>query len=146
MLGSSPTTEVAALRELVRTYDIRWEAGYERAVVDGQLRTIGLTLDLTAIHPPSHEAPMPGCPQCKPVANALRRVAEAVLPKEHRRSFYEVSVASGHHVLTRSGSPEMTATITILHEQGINDPVDACEERCRSEMIAKLEDLGARRA
>ncbi|MGH7271245.1 MAG: hypothetical protein ACREJX_03820 [Polyangiaceae bacterium] len=135
-----------ALRDLVREYDIRWQGGREQAVVDGRLRTIGLKLELSAIHPHPAHAPEPGCPECGPVVRALERVADAVLPKDERRSSYEVSVPLARHVIPRRGGPEMTATITILHRDNVNDPVDACEERCLADMTSALEGLGAKRA
>ena len=143
--SSAASPNAPALEELVRTYEIRWRSGPERAVVNGNLRPIGLTLELTATHPDAHVTPTPGRPQCGPVIEALQRVADAVVPRDHRRSFFEVSVLPSHHVLTRSGSPEMTAMITILHQNGINEPIDACQERCLAEMSAKLEELGAPR-
>jgi hypothetical protein len=35
------------------------------------------------------------------------------------------------------------ATLHVLHGEGADRPVDACEEQCRQEIICKLGDLGA---
>jgi hypothetical protein len=144
--GEALSSDRVALRDLVREFDIQWETGHERAVVGDQLRTIGLTLELTAAHPHPTQWREPGCPECVQVTAALRRVIEFVLPKEQRASFYEVSVPPARHVVGRSGRPEMTATVTVLHEVKINEPVDACERRCLDEMVANLRSLGATRA
>lgn len=62
-----------------------------------------------------------------------------------RRSHYEVDVPTAQldYVAER---PEITATVTILHNEAINEPVDACEKRCLAEMMSKLKELGAREA
>jgi hypothetical protein len=142
MLATSETE--AGLRELVREHQIRWKAGREEAVVDGELRTIGLKLELSAVHAHLVRRPMPGCPECRPVVSALEKVIDAVLPKEHRRSFYEVTLPTAELGYSPSGTAEITATIAILHKGSINDPVDACETRCLREMTEKLKALGAK--
>jgi hypothetical protein len=144
MLDQSPETSDLELQQLVEKHEIRWQTAREEAVVDGEIRTIGLRLELSALHSHPEHPPVAGCSECKPVVHALERVIDAVLPKEHRRSHYEVSVPPAMLNYTTSGRPEITATITILHNEGINDPVDPCETQCHAEMTAKLKALGAR--
>jgi len=36
-------------------------------------------------------------------------------------------------------------TLKILHQQGFNDPIDKCEERCLKEIEDTLTTLGVRR-
>jgi hypothetical protein len=133
------------LCELVKAYDVRWDTAPEQSVIDGELRSIGLRLELTALHARPPREPTAGCLECKPVVDALERIIHAVLPKDHRRSHYEVHVPPDQLQYTASGRPEITATITILHNDGINEPVDACEKRCLAEMCARLAELGAKR-
>jgi hypothetical protein len=138
------TFDATDVHELVRRYDIRWHTGPEQAVVAGALRTIGLRLELTALHDHPRHEPTAGCPECRPVQAALERVIEAVLPRDHRRSHYEVSLPPAKLEFTRSGVPEISASITILHNEAVNDPIDACESRCLGEMTSRLKQLGAR--
>jgi hypothetical protein len=77
------------------------------------------------------------------VTDALERVIAAVLPRDHRRSHYEVRVPHSSLTYASGGGPEIAASVTILHNKGINDPVDACERRCLSEMVSRLKALGA---
>lgn len=133
------------LRELVRTHEMHWRLTTEKAVVGGEVRPIGLVLALSAAHDHPLHAPLPGCEECKPVIRALERVIDAVLPKDHRRSAYDVDIPTADLEYPRGRRPEITATITILHKGGdINASIDACEERCARDMIAALERLGAR--
>jgi hypothetical protein len=128
----------------VQEHQIRWHAAPESAVLDGELRTIGLKLELSAVHAHPQHPPAPGCPECKPVVEALERVIEAVLPTGHRRSHYEVHVPTSTLAYGRAGRPHVVATITILHNAGVDSPVDECERRCLAEMIAALKQVGAR--
>jgi hypothetical protein len=136
--------DLPELRDLVQQHQIRWRAAPESAVVDGDLRPIGLKLELSAIHSHPHHPPVPGCPECKPVVDALDRVIEAVLPTGHRRSFYEVHVPTSALAYGPAGRPEIAASITILHNEGISDPIDECEKRCLADVIAALKRIGAR--
>jgi hypothetical protein len=142
------TGDMEDLRRLVDEYGIRWSASPERAVLDGAVQPIGFNVELSATHghavDPAHPA-TPGCPQCGPVLEALHAVAEYALPKEQRDSFYEVHLSRAHVFSGGDGDPpRMTARLTILHSGDPSRPPDACEARCREEIIAKLKLLGAR--
>lgn len=141
--STSPAAEPDALGELVRQHRMRWRASREEAVIGGEIRAIGLKLELSAIHAHLLHAPMPGCSECRPVIAALERVIDAVLPKEHRRSHYEVVIPVAKLEYPSTGQPEITATVTVLHNENVNDPIDECENRCLVEVIAKLRALGA---
>ena len=139
-------TETGALRQLVEKYSICWSRSPERAVVEEEIRSIGWDLELCATHGKTAHPPTAGCPECPPVVDALERVARFILPTEERTSHYEVHVRPGkiQYSHAHPGVPEMTAVITILHNNGINDPIDECENVCLAEMASKLRDLGAR--
>ena len=141
---TAPAFDTEGLRSLVREHRIRYQTAAEKAVVEGGLRAIGLRLELSAVHAHPSHPPMPGCPECGPVIAALKRVVDAVVPKDHRPSNYEVSVPPASLRYNSHGEPEIIASVTILHDEGINDPVDACETRCLAEMVSRLKDLGAR--
>ena len=141
---SNPATE-AELRELVCAHEMHWHLTVEKATVEGELRPIGLALALSAVHDRPAQTPLPGCSECGPVVNALERVIDAVLPKDHRRSTYDVDIPTAEIEYPRGRRPEITATITILHRgDDINAPIDSCETRCANDIIAKLKALGAR--
>jgi hypothetical protein len=146
MVGTQePTTPaLPQLRDLVQEHQMRWHAAAESAVVDGELRTIGLKLELSAVHAHPQQPPAPGCPECRPVVEALERVIDAVLPTGHRRSHYEVHVPTSALSYQRPGRPQIVASITILHNEAVDEPVDECERRCLADMIAALKRLGVR--
>lgn len=139
-------TEIESLRRLVEKYRLCWSKSPEHAVGGGELRAIGWNLELCATHGETACEPTPGCPACPPVVAALDRVVGFVLPTDPRHSHYEVhnNPARIQYSHAHPGVAEMTAVITILHNEGVNEPIDACEDRCLAEMMSKLRDLGAR--
>lgn len=138
------TDDLAEVRSLVRQHDMRFVTGREQAVVGGHLRTIGLQLEVSGVYNHVDHPVLPGSEECQPLIAALERVVAEVIPKEHRRSRYEVNVPHAGLGYTSGGQPEITATVGILHGDKINDPVDACEVRCLNEMVSKLRRLGAK--
>lgn len=58
---------------------------------------------------------------------------------------YEISAddQAVHYSRLRSHRPDVTVCIHILHRQGFELPVDACEVRCLKEMERQLAELGA---
>ena len=140
------TSETEELRQLVEKYALCWSATLERAVIHDELHPIGRNLVLRATHGKTTHEPTPGCDECPPVVDALGRVARFILPTEARLSHYEVHIppATIQFSHAHPGVAEMTAVITILHNEGINQPIDACEDRCLADMTSKLRELGAR--
>jgi len=140
-------TEVAdmdALRELVAEHAMSWKVTHEEAVVDGELQPIGFKVELSAVHSHPRHEPSPGCAECRPVIVALERVIGAALPHDARRSRYDVFVPPAKLAYDPGLPAEITATITILHNEGINDPIDECERRCLADITSRLRALGAR--
>lgn len=136
--------DTAPLRELVRAHDMHWHLSTEKAVVGGQLRPIGLTLTLSATHDHALNAPSPGCAECAEVVSALERVVDAVLPEDRSRTAFDVNIPKTQIDFPRGRRPEISATITVLHQgPGINAPLDDSEQRSADEMIANLTSLGA---
>jgi hypothetical protein len=136
--------DTAALRELVRAHDMHWHLSTEKAVVDGQLRPIGLTITLSATHDHGMHAPSPGCVGCAEVVSALEHVVDAVLPDHGESTTFDVSIPKRQLEFPRGRRPEITATITVLHQgAGMNAPLDDSEQRCADEMVANLTSLGA---
>ena len=53
--------------------------------------------------------------------------------------------SSIHRAVKRRLRPEVVLSLKILHRQGYDQPVDACEEDCLNEMQDKLKKIGAQR-
>lgn len=137
---------VLYLRDLVEKHKICWEV-YPESHQDGKGRKIqiGFALSLIGNHYQPTHLPEPGCDECFKVYNALWEIAVWILPKEKRLSRYEIQIFD--HALrytpSRNLRPEVTLTLKILHAEGFDRPVDACEQKCLNEMKAKLRQLGA---
>ena len=71
----------------------------------------------------------------------LKRIAEWILPKEHRPSMYEIPPFVASLSSTGSGPLEVVVPIRIEHRQRFFDPVDDCEDRCLKEMQGRLAEL-----
>ena len=69
----------------------------------------------------------------------------AILPGEEHASDYEIGAfdAAIRFPPERDFREEITLPIRIIHREGFDRPVDACEVRCLQEMEKKLEALGA---
>lgn len=133
------------LSDLVRRYQVYYDVSPDRAVVDGELRAVGFTVELAATHDhPKHE-PFAGCDECAPVVAALREILAAVVPSGPRASYFVVheSRVSHRYSSARGNRPEMTASVEIVHRDGANLPIDECEESCRDGIVARLKAIGA---
>ena len=137
---------IAYLRDLVAKHKICWEVWPEyHQDSKGRKIQIGFELDLIGNHyQPSH-LPSPGCDECFKVYNALWEIAVWILPQEKRLSRCEIQFFD--HALryapSRKLRPEVTLTLKIIHAEGFDRPVDACEQKCLNEITAKLRQLGA---
>jgi putative ABC transport system permease protein len=76
----------------------------------------------------------------------LRRIAEDVVPTEERPSRTELTPFRPALYDSRvvPGADEVSVTIRLIHREGYDRPVDACEERCLKEIRARLRLLGIR--
>jgi hypothetical protein len=135
----------AALAELVQRFRVCWEAWPEFELLGHEKRQIGFVLELHGTHEPGVKHPLPGCPHCLRVFDALRTIADWILPREKRPSRYEIEsyVPVISYSPARGNRDDVTLTIRILHREGYERPVDACEARCLKEMEARLKELGA---
>ncbi|MFN7970905.1 MAG: hypothetical protein U0166_00890 [Acidobacteriota bacterium] len=133
------------LEDIVRKYRICWDTWPLHGFVEGGSRVVGFQIDLLGTHAPSHPAYAPGCATCLEVYEALRCVANAVLPPRDRDSTYELSGFDSaiHYAERRHGRPDVKVTITIQHKTNINAPLDACEARCYGDIVHALARLGA---
>jgi hypothetical protein len=133
------------LRELVRSHRVCFECSQDYSAYTGELQAVGFLVEVYATYDAPTHHPSPGCDLCAPVEEALRDIVEHVLPKARARST-TFSVELPHTISydsRRHARPDRSASIEILHRSGVNDPVDECERRCRDEIVARLEALGA---
>ncbi len=140
-----PDPNEQLLREIVTRYRVCWQVWPEYLTVGKEKRQIGFELELSGTHEPGVQHPEPGCPACQRIFVALRAVADWILPKERRPSTYEIEAYDQaiRYSPVRQNRPDVTLTIKIIHRQGFDAPVDACEVRCLKEMQDRLKELGA---
>jgi hypothetical protein len=133
------------LKELVRRYRICYEVWPDYEMVESQKRQIGLALELSGTHEPDIVDPEAGCIHCRKIFVAMREIAEAILPPEGRPSRYEMDPydQSIHHSHARGDRPDVSLTVRIFHREDFHKPLDDCQERCLSEMLQNLKNLGA---
>lgn len=136
--------DIKQLKELVLEHQVCYEVWPEYLMVQGKRVQIGFNLELCGTHGHESSHPLPGCPQCQEVFEDLRKMAEWIQPREKRASQYEIQSFDRalHKAPKREFRPEVALTLKILHRQGFDQPVDACEELCLKEMRTKLAALG----
>lgn len=136
---------IEELRELVGRYRVCWEVWPEYLYVQKERRQVGFQLELCGTHEPEVEHPEPGCPDCQRIFVALRAIADWILPSEKRPSTYEIGPYDQaiRYSSVRRNRPDVTLTVKILHREGFERSVDACEVRCLKEMQQGLKELGA---
>ena len=137
--------ETSRLTDLVRRFQVCWEVWPECAMVGSEKRQIGFVLEICGTHEAGTERPLPGCEHCRDVFIGLREIAEHIVPQEARPSISEIGPYDRaiHYSPTRQNRPEVNLALTILHQAGIEDPLDACQVRCLSETKQRLKQLGA---
>jgi hypothetical protein len=141
----APAPTLLALRDLVRRFRVCYEVAPELAVVGDEIRAIGFTIELSGTHDHPRHEPFAGCDACFPIANALRAILAHVVPLDFRPSQFQVHDSRMSHRFApqRGNRPELTASVTILHREGAQRPIDECELRCRDEIVGALASLGA---
>jgi hypothetical protein len=131
------------LGAIIQKHRVCFQIWPEQLMVHGQRLQVGFQLELCGTHEPGVEPKGPGCENCYRVYEDLLRIAEWVKPQEGRASRYEIQ-AFDHslHAVGKGNSPlEVIVTMKILHRQGIDEPLDKCEELCLKEIRQKLKEL-----
>ena len=140
------TTEQSpsVLRELVERFRVCWEIWPEHTCVGKERRQVGFQLELYGTHEPEVAHPEAGCPACQRIFAALHAIADWILPKEKRPSTYKIGSYDQaiRYSPARGKRPDVTLSIKIIHREGYEAPVDACEARCLKEMEQRLRELG----
>jgi hypothetical protein len=138
--------QLEQFKQLVKKYRICWEVWPEYLMVAGNKRQVGFELVLVGAHEEGTH-PTPGCPKCLDLFQHLKEIASWLLPDVERQSMYEIETydSSIHRAVKRRLRPEVMPSLKILHRQGYDQPVDACEVDCLNEMQDKLKNIGAQR-
>jgi hypothetical protein len=138
--------QLEQFKQLVKKYRICWEVWPEYLMVAGNKRQVGFELVLAGAHEEGTH-PTPGCPKCLDLFQHLKEIASWLLPDVERQSMYEIETydSSIHRAVKRRLRPEVMLSLKILHRQGYDQPVDACEVDCLNEMQDKLKNIGAQR-
>lgn len=134
------------LLALVERHQVCWEPyPIWYAAPDRPKVQIGYEVNLWGTHDhPAHPA-FPGCEECRPVRAALERIARWVIPVPHRTTRYDIEPydASIHISRRRNERKDVRLVIEVVHRDGVDIPVDACQANCLEEIETKLKDLGA---
>jgi hypothetical protein len=136
---------IQELHNLVAEHTIRYEMWPHYDIDKGKRIINGFDLELHGTHDHGHTRMTPGCEHCSNTYAHLRRIAEAILPKEERPSKYEIPPFDNSLSAGGGGEMEVVLTICIRHRNQYFTEVDACEEKCLQEMIGKLNELGVMR-
>lgn len=146
--SETQTTEsINRLSKLVIQHQVCWQVFPAEELFKGKIQKVGFNLEIYGTHYHPVHTPYPGCDQCVKVYKDLREIAEWIIPKEERKSWYEVEFFRGKIGFAglRHFRPEISLRIEIRHREGYFGPVNECEIRCLEEMIEKLSLLGAKK-
>lgn len=136
------------LGELVQRFRVCWEVWPECLMVGREKRQVGFALELSGAHEHGVACEGPGCQHCQSVFNALLVLAVYILPRGRRPSTYKIEPYDQalHSSPAAPHRRAITLTVKILHRDGFDSPVDACEVRCLEDMKQRLRELGAPQA
>ena len=148
MTSVDTSSSADEVRALVIRHRVVWELRPAYVMTDRGKVEIGFDVELYGTHTPTSH-PSPGCPECIAVWEAMRTVALAALPRDHRDSVYNIErFQPAFHYAPARQSPgahdraDVQLTISVRHREGFLDDVDPCEERCSREIVDNLRRLG----
>lgn len=139
------TATLSDLAELARDRRVYYDVEPEVVIRGSERVKVGFQVHLWAIHTKGAGA-LPGCPKCWDLVEDLRRIAEDVVPPDDRPSRTELDPFRPALYESRvvPDADEVSLTIRLVHRDGYDRPIDACEERCLKEIRARLHALGIR--
>jgi hypothetical protein len=132
-----------ALREIARSRRVHYDVEPEIVIRGSERVKVGFNVRLWAVHQVNARA-LPGCAKCWDLVDDLRRIAEEVVPAVERPSRTELEPFRPALYDSRvvPDADEVTVTIRLIHREGYDRPIDACEERCLREIRTRLRALG----
>jgi hypothetical protein len=139
----SNTTDAEEFRTLARKHHIHYDIEPEIVLQGTERVKVGFAVRLWAVHPKGAKA-LPGCPQCAILVEDLRGLARWLVPAEERptRADLEPFRPALYDSREIPGADEVMVAIRLVHREGYERPVDACEERCLKEIRERLRELG----
>ncbi len=138
-------TGLNQLQELVREHGVCWDIWPEYHVDrGGKPVQIGFEFSLIGASHHSERIVEPGCPECMKVYQDLHRIAEGLIPPEKQNGSYDIVIADAapHYSSQRRFKPEVLQVIRVIHREGFDNSMDACEVACLMEMKERAEKLG----
>src|SRR5438128_998378 len=114
----------ASVRGLVQKYRVCYEVAHELGATRTGVRPIGFAIELAGAHDHLPQVSLATCGDCARVAAALRAIAHEALPSEVGDVSCRVQEPriSHHFSPKHENRPDLTATITILHQGGAERP------------------------
>jgi|SRR5271166_5828992 len=148
---------LARIKGLVQRFAVCWEAHPEQAIVTvldpkgqvrrakAELRKIGFSLELYGTPESGAEGVSPGDHHCLRIQSSLEQIAHWILPREERQCMYEIRTEPPSLIYSRirTDRPDVRLTITILHRNNWDQPIDECQESCLKDMQRALHEAGA---
>ena len=133
------------LAQLVARHRVVFCVWPAKESVGGALVSVGFDLEILGAHLDTVRGVLPGCERCVSIWADLRTLAEAVIPDQLRPTISGVQDFD-HALHTRPKEPrdDVRLVVSLRHREGVDRPIDACEERCLHEMTAALRSLGAK--
>lgn len=133
------------LLDIARARRVHFDVEPEVVIRGSERVKVGFQVHLWAVHPKGSRA-LPGCSKCWDLVEDLRRLAEDVVPPDDRPSRTELDPFRPALYESRvvPEADEVSVTIRLIHRNGYDRPLDACEERCLKEIRARLLALGIR--
>lgn len=137
---SDPSNQ--SLGDLVRKYKVCYEVSHELGSSGGSVRPIGFEIELAGTHGHDPQVPSADCEECARLAGVLARVLHEILPEGSDGVTFAVSVSRSQRFTPKHGNrPELTGTMSVLHDGHVQEPVDERETRARDAIVSRLREL-----
>lgn len=139
----APEQETSELVDIARAHHVHFDVEPEVVVRPRERVKVGFEVRLWAVHARGARA-LPGCAKCRELAADLLRIAEWAAPTGELTT--RIEIEPFHAALYEStvvpGADEVAIAIRLIHRDGYDRPIDACEERCLKEIRRRLRTLG----
>lgn len=134
------------INALVCKYRVCWQVFPVSGLAPSGRRTVAYELELSGTPPGAIDFALPTAESSQQAYEALREIAQHVMPQEQRASRCDVSAfaAAVRFCEERHYRPDVLLSIMISHWNGGSEPIDACQKDCLVEMKRKLQLIGAR--
>jgi hypothetical protein len=123
--------------EFVRAHHVHFDVKPEILIQGAERVKVGFEVRIWGMHTRGS--------QCHDLAARLSRLADWAIPHEHRPTViviepFERALYDSKEI---AGADEIAVAIRLVHRDGYELPIDACEERCLKEIRERLRTLKA---